>query len=102
MDLFSREQQSHIKNLLKGQPIGIVVKFACSASVAWGSQVWIPGVDLAPLIKPRYGGIPHKIEEVGTDASSATIFLKKKEEDWQQMLAQGQSSSQKKKKLHPK
>ena len=59
-----------------GQPGGAVVKFACSASAAWGSQVQILKVDLALLVKPCYGGIPHKIEE-----------------DWQQMLAQGQSSS---------
>ena len=31
---------------------------------AWGSQVQILGADLAPLIKPRRGGIPHKVEEV--------------------------------------
>ena len=36
--------------------------------------------------------------QIGTDVSSATIFLKQKEEDWQQTLAQGQSSSPKKKK----
>ena len=78
-----------------GQPRGIVVKSVCSALVAWGSQVWIPGKDLALLVKPRCGGIPHKTEKIGTDLSSVTIFLKQKEEDWQQMLAQGQSSSQK-------
>ena len=29
-----------------GWPDGAVVKFACSASVAWGLPAWIPGVDL--------------------------------------------------------
>ena len=29
----------------EAQPGGIVVKFACSAPVAWGSQVWILGAD---------------------------------------------------------
>ena len=29
-----------------GQPGGIVVKFPCSASAAWGSLVWILGTDL--------------------------------------------------------
>ena len=45
------------------QPGGVVVRFACSISVAWSWQVWIPGVDLASLIKPCCGRIPHKIEE---------------------------------------
>ena len=72
-----------------------MVKFTCSASVAKGSQVQILGVDLAPLAKPHWGGIPHKMRKVGTDVNSATIFLKQKEEDCQQMLAQGQSFSQK-------
>ena len=40
-----------------------MVKFAQSTSVAKGSQVQIPGADLALLIKPCCGGIPHKIEE---------------------------------------
>ena len=30
----------------KGQPGGVAVKFMHSALVAWGSPVWIPGVDL--------------------------------------------------------
>ena len=33
-------------NFLKGQPGGVVVKFARSALVAWRSQVWTPGMDL--------------------------------------------------------
>ena len=60
-----------------------MVKFMHSTSVAWSSQVWIPGVDIAPLIRPHCGGIPHKIKKMGTDVSSDTIFLKQKEEDWQ-------------------
>ena len=57
----------------------MVVKFECSALAAWGSGVQILGTDLAPLVKPRCGSIPHKTEE-----------------GWQQMLAQGQSFSHKK------
>ena len=84
-----------IKNDLPwGWPGGLVVKCPCSASAAWSPHVQIPGTDLAPLVKPRCGSIPHKIKEDSTDVSSATIFLKQKEEDWQQMVAQGQSSSQ--------
>ena len=77
-----------------------MVKFTCSASEAQASQVWIPGTDVAPLVKPCCGSIPHEIErKIGTDVGSATISLKqKKEEDWQQILAQGQSSSPKKNK----
>ena len=44
-------------------PPGGIIKFACSASVAQGSQVQIPSVDLALLIRPCGGGIPHKREE---------------------------------------
>ena len=75
------------------RPGGIVVKFENFASVAQGSQVQIPGMDLAPLIKPCCDGIPHKIEEdwrrcqlsdnlsqakrgrLATDVSSGPIFL---------------------------
>ena len=70
-----------------------MLKFACSTSAAWGLQVWIPGMDLAPLVKPYCGGIPHKIEEdwlscepsnnlplakrgrLATDISSGSIFF---------------------------
>ena len=51
------------KTECRGWPSGIVVKFECSTSVAWGSQVQILGTDLALLVKPCCGGIPHKIEE---------------------------------------
>ena len=33
--------------LFRDQPSSIVVKFACSALAAWGSQVRIPGADLS-------------------------------------------------------
>ena len=62
-----------------GWPGGVVVKFPHSASVARGSQVQIPGVDLAPLIKPHCGDISNKIEEGRQRyVSSVTIFLKQK------------------------
>ena len=51
------------ENKTLGLANGIVVKFTCSASAAQGPQVWIPGADLALLVKPRCGGIPHKIEK---------------------------------------
>ena len=34
------------KEEILGQTSGVVVKFACSASAAWGSQVQIPGTHL--------------------------------------------------------
>ena len=49
--------------VMGGQPGGAVVKFVHSGLVAWGSRVQIPGVDLAPLVRPHCGGIPHKMEE---------------------------------------
>ena len=50
----------------RGWPFGTVVKFACSTSMAWGSPVRIPGVDMALLVKPCCGRCPtHKVEEDG-------------------------------------
>ena len=82
-----------------GQPGGVMVKFVHSVVVAQGSRVQIPGIDLHAAPQAMLWQHPkYKIEEDGTDVSSATIFLKQKEEDWQQMLlAQGQSSSPKNK-----
>ena len=51
------------KILMRCQPGGLVVKFVHSASAAWGSQVLILGPDLALLIRPHCGSIPHKIEK---------------------------------------
>ena len=45
-----------------GRPGG-VVKFTRSTSVTQGLQVQISGTDLAPLVKPHCGCIPHKVEE---------------------------------------
>ena len=48
---------------LEGWPDGTVIKIALSASAAQGLQVWTLGTDLALLVKPCCGCIPHKIEE---------------------------------------
>ena len=71
-----------LKNHAWDQPGSVVVKFVCSASAAQGSQVWILGTDLVPLIKPCCGGI--HIQNRGRLA---------------QMLALRQSSSSKKRKI---
>ena len=47
----------------RGQPSDVVVEFTCWTSAAQGSQVQIPGTDLAPFVKPWCSGIPQKIEE---------------------------------------
>ena len=78
-----------------GQPGGVVVKITRSASAARGSQVQIPGVDLAwLLIKPRCGGVEEAEEgwhrcylsdnlpqakrgRLATDVHSGPIFLTK-------------------------
>ena len=52
-----------IRICYRDRPNDVVVKFMRSASAAQGSRVRIPGMDLAPLVKPRCGGNPHKIEE---------------------------------------
>ena len=38
-----------LKTQLWGQPSGIAVKFACSASAAHGLPVWILGMDLCTI-----------------------------------------------------
>ena len=68
------------KRIFWGWPTGIVIKFPLSTSVAWGSWVWIPGVDLHTTHQAKHPTC--KIEE-----------------DWQQMLAQGQSPSPKNPKI---
>ena len=89
----------------RGQPDGIVVEFMCSALVAWGSQVLIPGADLAPLIKPCCGGIPgKKMEEdwhrcqlsnnlpqaergrLATDVGLWLILLTHTQKDWSSII----------------
>ena len=76
---------------------GLVVQWLSSPALLWfpqvcrfRSQMWT----YIPLINPRSGGIPNiKQRKIGTDVSSATVFLEHKEEDWQQMLTKGQSFS---------
>ena len=48
-----------VKEAFWGRLCGAAVKFTRSASTAQGSPVWIPGVDMALLIKPAVAGIPH-------------------------------------------
>ena len=65
-----------INNNLRGQPRGVVVKFMCSTSAAWGSQFKSQEWTHTPLVKPCCGE-PH-IQNRGRLV---------------QMLAQGQYSS---------
>ena len=53
------DKDGRLNTFFRGWPSGVVVKFACSTEVAWGSLVWI----LAALIKPCCCGVPHKMEE---------------------------------------
>ena len=77
-------------NGYRAQHSGAAVKFASSTSVAWGSPVQIPGVDMAPLDKPCYGRRPtYKVEEDRYGCELRASLPWQKEEDWQQMLAQG-------------
>ena len=63
--------------IVLGQPRGIVVKFGCSASVAWGSEsrAWTYTTHL-----PRWGSDPQtKQRKMGTGVSSGLIFIKQKQ-----------------------
>ena len=81
-----RGQVAKTKNPVGGWPNGIVVKFAHSASAAWGSPVQIPDADIHTLHQATLWQHPtYKIED-----------------DWQQMIAQGLSSSPKTNKKTPK
>ena len=63
-----------------GQSSGIVVKFACSTAAAQGSQVRIPVADLPTAYQAMLCWSPtyKKQRKIGTDVSSATIFLQLK------------------------
>ena len=64
--LFSLLPFSLLKIVSWGQTSGAAVKFTRSASAAWSLPVRIPGVDMAPLVKPCCGGHPtYKVEEDG-------------------------------------
>ena len=70
-----------------------------------------PGTDLAPLVKPRYGGIPHKIEEdwhrcqlsdnlpqakggrLAIDVSSGPVFLTNKRRKTKKTIPNDSSQS---------
>ena len=66
-----------VKKLSGGRPRGVVVKFACSASVAQGSQIWIPGEDLHTAHQTMLWWCPTQWRRIGTDVGSGTIFLTK-------------------------
>ena len=73
----TKHQTRFLKKPSQGWPGGVVVKFTHSALAAgvrqFRSQVWT----YAPFIKPCCGGIPRKKQrKIGTDVSSATIFIK--------------------------
>ena len=53
-----------LKEFVRGRPGGLVVKFACSALVAQGSQARMPGTDLHTAHQPMLWQHPtYKIEE---------------------------------------
>ena len=64
--LLIRKKKMPQQREVKGPPVGAAVKCARSALAAWGLLVRIPGVDMAPLVKPCCGRRPtYKVEEDG-------------------------------------
>ena len=64
--MYTTVSSSKSKGEMGGRHSGTAVKFALSALAAWGSPVRVPGVDMAPLIKPCCGRRPtYKVEEDG-------------------------------------
>ena len=65
----------------RGRPGGVVVKFACSASAAQVSWVWILATDLLTARQAMlwWHRTYEKQRKIGTDVSSWPIFLTKKE-----------------------
>ena len=58
------KQNSFKKKKCRGQPGGIVAKFAHTTSAAWDSQVWIPGTDLYTAHQATLWWRPiYKVEE---------------------------------------
>ena len=68
---------SIIKNMTILGPGSLVAKFTYSTSVAWGLQVQLLGTDLALLSSHAVVASHIKWRKIGTDVSSATIFLTK-------------------------
>ena len=76
-----------------------IVQWLGSHALLWRRRVlpvWILGEDLAPLIKPCRGGVPHsrttRIYNQNIQLCTGELWREEEEKnDWQQMLAQGQS-----------
>ena len=84
--------------IIQGPPGGVVVKFVCSTSAAWGLLVRILGVDLTHRSSSCAVVASHigDLEGLTTRIYNYVLAFwgeKIREEDWQQMLAQGQGSS---------
>ena len=83
----------HIKHTVRGQPGGIVVKCACSASAARGLLVRIQVRTWHRLASHAVVGVPHiKWRKMGTDVSSGcdvnsffTLLLAKNKRMWRIM-----------------
>ena len=54
------DQNIKLKRAELGQPHGQVVKFVCSTSVAWGSQVLVLGVGVHAAHQVMLGSNPHR------------------------------------------
>ena len=73
---------TYLKNNNRGQTGGIVVEFSHSTSMARGSGVWVPGLDLHHW-----------------SSHAVVVSHMQNKGRLEQMLAQGQSSSSKKRKV---
>ena len=83
----------------RGQPHGQVFKSSHSASWPRVLPVPILGMDLAPLFKPSWGGIPHSTSRRtynwNIQLCTGGLWREEKKKAWQEMLAQGPSFEKK-------
>ena len=91
--LTMKQQKEKLRTQSQGWPSGIVVKFARSASAAWGLQLWILGADLCTTQAMLWQHPTQKIEEVWHGYQLRANVPQAKKRGLAMDVSSGQSSS---------